>query len=328
MAGSQDTALYNIKKLDGTNFPLWKKQIWHVLVQKKQIKPINLKGIKPEDMDEDEWSEMDELALSTIMLTLAESVYFNVADEMSAYQAWLKLSNLYEKKSAASQVYWLKKHVDLKIKEGTPMSDHLNEFNTIYSQLSAQGVKFDEPVRAMFLLITLPESWDTFRTNLSNSTPPDGLNIAGVEGSLLTEETNRKTMDKGKGTPLVVKGRTKEKYKGGKRNQSRSKSRNAKGKSDIECYHCGKKGHMKRDCREWKAEKGKEKSEDHGEKNKSSVSKGSMTVAHGVKSGGIYMIYVSNVSKNVINVTEQPNASLWHSRLGHMSKKGMEILSR
>lgn len=74
MAASQDTTLYNIKKLDGTNFSLWKKQIWHVLVQKKQIKPIKLKGIKPEDMDEDEWSEMDELALSTIMLTLAESV--------------------------------------------------------------------------------------------------------------------------------------------------------------------------------------------------------------------------------------------------------------
>ncbi|RYA56954.1 hypothetical protein DD599_25900 [Enterobacter cloacae complex sp. CH23B] len=97
MAGSQDTALYNIKKLDGTNFPLWKKQIWHVLVQKKQIKPIKLKEIKPKDMDKDEWSEMDELALSTIMLTLAESVYFNVADEMSAYEAWTKLSDLYEK---------------------------------------------------------------------------------------------------------------------------------------------------------------------------------------------------------------------------------------
>ncbi|MCO5588718.1 hypothetical protein L7F22_042677 [Adiantum nelumboides] len=173
MASSQNSSLYNIKKLDGTNFPLWTKQIWHVLVQKKQLKPIKLKGIKPEGMDEDEWNKMDELALSIIMLTLAKSVYFNVADEM---------------------------------KEGTPMSNYLNEFNTIYSQLLAQGVRFDKPVRAMFLLITLPESWDTFRIALSNFAPPDGLTIAGVEGSLLTEETNRKTMDKGKGTALVVRG--------------------------------------------------------------------------------------------------------------------------
>ncbi|MCO5590803.1 hypothetical protein L7F22_044778 [Adiantum nelumboides] len=144
MASSQDSSLYNIKKLDGTNFPLWKKQIWHILVQKKKLKPIKLKGIKPEDMNEDEWNEMDELALSTIILTLAESVYFNIADEVSAYDAWTKLSGLYEKQSAASQVYWLKKLVDLKMKEGTPMSNHLIEFNTIYSQLLAQGVRFKQ----------------------------------------------------------------------------------------------------------------------------------------------------------------------------------------
>ncbi|MCO5611252.1 hypothetical protein L7F22_065504 [Adiantum nelumboides] len=157
MASSQDSSLYNIKKLNRTKFPLWKKQIWHVLVQKKQLTSIKLKGIKLEVMDEDEWNEMDELVLSTIMLTLVKSIYFNVADEVSAYDAWTKLSGLYEKQSAASQVYWLKKLVDLKMKEGTPMSNHLNEFNTIYNQLSAQGVRFDEPVRTMFLLITLPK---------------------------------------------------------------------------------------------------------------------------------------------------------------------------
>ncbi|MCO5567519.1 hypothetical protein L7F22_021213 [Adiantum nelumboides] len=106
--------------------------------EEKQLKPIKLKGIKPEDMDKDKWNKMDELTLSTIMLTLVESVYFNVADEISAYDAWTKLSGLCEKQSAASQVY-CKKLVDLKMKEGTPMSNHLNEFNAIYNQLSAQG---------------------------------------------------------------------------------------------------------------------------------------------------------------------------------------------
>ncbi|MCO5578288.1 hypothetical protein L7F22_032128 [Adiantum nelumboides] len=203
-------------------------------------------------MDEDKWNEMDELALSTIMLTLEKIVYFNVADEVSAYDAWTKLSGLYKKQSVATQVYWLKKLVDLKMKARTPMSNHLNEFNTTYNQLSAQGVSFDEPVRAMFLLITLPESWDTFRTALSNFAPPDGLTIAYIEGSLLIEETNRKTMDKDKGIALVVRGRANFREKGGKRNQSQSKSQNAKGKSDIECYHSDKKGHMKRNCRTWK----------------------------------------------------------------------------
>ncbi|MCO5600760.1 hypothetical protein L7F22_054875 [Adiantum nelumboides] len=81
------------------------------------------------------------------MLTLTKSVYFNVVDEVLAYDAWTKLSGLYKKQSATSQVYWLKKLVDLKMKEGTPISNHLNEFNTIYSELSAQGVRFDKPVQ-------------------------------------------------------------------------------------------------------------------------------------------------------------------------------------
>ena len=34
-------------------------------------------------------------------------------------------------------------------------------------------------------------------------------------------------------------------------------------KKEIECYWCHKKGHMKKDCPKWKAEKGKDKEESH-----------------------------------------------------------------
>ena len=51
-------------------------------------------------------------------------------------------------------------------------------------------------------------------------------------------------------------------------------------------------------------------------------------VARGVKSSTLYMLHVSSVKDHVICVTEQPNVSLWHRWLGHMSKKGMEKLSR
>ena len=91
ITSSQGETLYNIKKLDGTNFPFWKKQIWQVLVQKKHIKPINLKRERPKTMSVEEWEELDELACSTILLTLIETIYFNVAEETIAYGIWLKL---------------------------------------------------------------------------------------------------------------------------------------------------------------------------------------------------------------------------------------------
>ena len=67
---SSKSTAFNIEKLDGTNFPFWKEQIYNVLVQKTQVKPIKLKGVKPESMDQEEWAEMDELARSTIMLSM------------------------------------------------------------------------------------------------------------------------------------------------------------------------------------------------------------------------------------------------------------------
>ncbi|MCO5572965.1 hypothetical protein L7F22_026727 [Adiantum nelumboides] len=134
---SAENTLFNIEKLDGSNYAYWKEQIYNVVVQKKQAKHICLAGLKPEDMDMDDLIELDELARPTIMLTLHKSVYFNVKDTKGAYGVWQALSILYEKKSAASQVFWFKKLIDLHKKETSPMLTHLNEFKTILCQSQA-----------------------------------------------------------------------------------------------------------------------------------------------------------------------------------------------
>ncbi|MCO5568804.1 hypothetical protein L7F22_022504 [Adiantum nelumboides] len=177
---------------------------------------------------------------------------------------------MYEKQSAASQIYKLKKSVELKMKEGTAMSNHLNEFHIIYSQLTTQEIVFLNFVKAMFLLITFLDSWDIFCTMLSDSVASEGLTSANVEGSLLTKEVNRKNNDKDKSnSALVVRGKQQSKEKKGKKVHNRSKSRDSKSKDDIECYHCGKKGHMKRDYTKWKQEKDKTKNSEQDEKKSS-----------------------------------------------------------
>ena len=78
VTSSNESSMFNIEKLDGTNLSFWKEHIYAVLVQKKQAKPIKLEGVKPKTMSHEEWVDLDELARSTIMLTLAKSVYYNV----------------------------------------------------------------------------------------------------------------------------------------------------------------------------------------------------------------------------------------------------------
>ena len=49
------------------------------------------------------------------------------------------------------------KHLfNMKMSEGGTVADHLNDFNTVTSQLSFVGVKFEDEVRAMLFLCSLP----------------------------------------------------------------------------------------------------------------------------------------------------------------------------
>ena len=56
------------------------------------------------------------------------------------------------------------------------------------------------------------------------------------------------------------------------------------------------------------------------------ISKGNLVLARGAKVGSLYPMYDSS-RNDLLSVTELPNIAMWHSRLGHMSRKGMETLS-
>ncbi|MCO5588500.1 hypothetical protein L7F22_042457 [Adiantum nelumboides] len=101
------------------------------------------------------WNDLDKLARSTIMLTLSKRRYFNVKDMRTTYDFSKKLCNLYEKKRAALEVYWLKQLVDLEMKEGTTMPNHLNEFNVIFNNLSAHEVEFEDSNSTSYSIISV-----------------------------------------------------------------------------------------------------------------------------------------------------------------------------
>ena len=85
------------------------------------------------------------------------------------------------------------------MKKGTPMLNHLNELNSIYSPLIAHKVDFLESMKVFFLLITLPNTWETFKTTINTSQAAGGLSKATVTSNLLTEQCSYSEVDtKGK----------------------------------------------------------------------------------------------------------------------------------
>ena len=107
--------------------------------------------------------------------------YFLLKD---AYFFWkrVKVRGVHRSHFEASNVYWLKKVMDLHIIEGTIMSTCLSEFNPIFSQLIALKFIIDDEFKATFLLCTLAESLDIFRAAMSNSN--EILLFADVERSI------------------------------------------------------------------------------------------------------------------------------------------------
>ena len=244
-----DDMKLTIEKFNGTNFAYWKMQIEDLLYQKNFYLPLGGKAKKPTTMSDAEWEVLDRKALGTVRLSLSKSVTFNISKEKTTKDVMDALSRMYEKPSASNKVFLMRKLFNMKMVEGGVVAEHLNEFNTVMSQLSSVNVQFEDEIWALLVLSSLPDSWNGMVTSLSNSSGSTKLKFDDVVSAILDEEIRRKPSGESSGSALNVgnRGRSSEREQSHGRSKSRSKSRSSKGK--IECWNCGKKGHLKKDCR-------------------------------------------------------------------------------
>ena len=68
------------------------------------------------------------------------------------------LARLYEKPSSLNKVFLMKHLFSMKMGEGGSIMNHLNEFNIVTSELSSIKISFNEEVRVLLILWSLPES--------------------------------------------------------------------------------------------------------------------------------------------------------------------------
>ncbi|RDX81115.1 hypothetical protein CR513_38247, partial [Mucuna pruriens] len=148
-------------------------------------------------------------------------------------------------------------------KEDTSLSDHLNEFQGIIDQMLGMGIKFENEILGLLLLNSLPESWETFKVSITNSTPNGIVSLQMVKGSVLNEEMRRKAQGSSSQSEVLVtenRGRSQKKEREKSRSKSKSRYKN------VECHYCHKTGYIQKHCFLWKKEnkgkKGKSKEKD------------------------------------------------------------------
>jgi hypothetical protein len=243
---------FRVEKFNGQNYQLWKMQMEDYLYQKDLFLPLSGVAKKSTTMKDEEWEILDRKALGTIWLSMATSVAFNISKEKTTKGLMETLAKLYEKPSTSNKVFLMKRLFNMKMLEGGSVADHLNEFNTVTNKLSSVKVDFDDEVRALLILCSFPERWNGLVMDVSNSVSGSNtLKFDDVVGVILSEEMRWKRTGETSSNALNMenRGRQKDRGKGScnRGNSSKGRSKSILGK--IECWNCGKKGHLKKDCR-------------------------------------------------------------------------------
>ena len=122
--------------------------------------------------------------------------------------------------------------------------------------MSSIEIDFDDEIRALIILASLPNNWEVMKMAISNSTGKEKLKYNDIQDLILAEEIRRRDAGKTLGSDSVlnleIRGRGNDKNS----NWGRLKSRNSnwnKSKSrsgqQIQCWNCGKAGHFRRQCK-------------------------------------------------------------------------------
>ena len=100
---------------------------------------------------------------------LSINVLFNIIKEKTTSILLKALSNMYEKSSTMNKVYLMQMLFNLQMSKGGSVADHINEFNMIVSQLSLVEINFEDEIKALILMSSLPDSWDIVVVAINSS---------------------------------------------------------------------------------------------------------------------------------------------------------------
>ena len=80
-------------------------------------------------------------------MSLFDEVLREVTDEDTAAGLWKRLENIYMKKSLTNRLYLKQRLYTLKMKEGTLIAKHLDEFNKIILDLKNMDIKLEMKIK-------------------------------------------------------------------------------------------------------------------------------------------------------------------------------------
>ena len=231
----------DIDKLDTDNYAVWSVKMKAYLVIKDLWSTISGKGdVKP---------GADEKALAQLALHVKDFHLATLSKAESAKDAWETLEAVYQAKSTARRLQLKRELNNLRKEPSEALTKYVSRATDLRDQLIAACHTIEDSEVVMSVLAGLPKEFDTVVAVLEIT--DDKLELDVVLAKLLQAEQRLTRGEKADNRALFTNTSSRQRYGTGSAGTAGKIGTSGR---DKECWHCGKRGHLKADCRQRKCD--------------------------------------------------------------------------
>lgn len=254
-----DYTKFGFRKLGNDNYPQWRTHMRGLL----QTKDIDSAIEAADDDDSNKAKGLITLCVQEYHLPLIEA-----AD--SAHAAWTALEQLYQQRSSANLIRLKRELANLEKKRDETIMEYVARARGLADQITAAGHEPDDADILQAVLAGLPSKYSMMRTVLESMDAIPSLTDATAklmlvesdrsrsnESAYISNSTNSRPPPFGGARPRVYVPPHRRQPVGGTYRPNKGNGQGNNGRESRSCYYCGKKGHLKKDCRKRKFDMGK-----------------------------------------------------------------------
>ena len=257
--------ILDVNRLTGPNYTDWLRNLRIVLTAEKIVYVLDTVMPTPEEgASEDEIARYvkyidDSTLAQCYMLGSMTPELQRQHEKMDARSILLHVRKLFEEQGRTQRYEISKSLFRARMTEGTPVQNHVLKMIEWIEKLTGLGMVLEDNLCVDIVLQSLPDSFSQFIMNFNMNK----LEVTLLELLNMLREAES-TIKKEK--PVLYTGETRKKRKA-ERSLKKGKGKGRPGKAKVakkdpakdkgQCFHYGKDGHWKRNCKEYLAERAK-----------------------------------------------------------------------